>query len=75
MDGDGERWLLEVGPPRSHRWYANASSNIPDELLGALTTAATARSAPRRPPVSVLAYTTATRPTTLPQAALAQRTR
>ncbi len=115
MDGDAERWLLEVGPPGSHRWYATASSNIPDELLGALTTAvadpapafrylrragverlpdqatatptapsplevarvqaATARSTPRRPPTSALAYTTATRPTTLPPAALAQRAR
>ncbi|MEV6209569.1 DUF317 domain-containing protein [Kitasatospora sp. NPDC051914] len=39
MAGTAERWLLEVGPP-GYRWYASASSNIPDHLLGALTTAA-----------------------------------
>ncbi|MFF2142195.1 DUF317 domain-containing protein [Kitasatospora sp. NPDC058190] len=38
MAGDTERWLFEVGPPE-HRWYATASSNVPDQLLGALATA------------------------------------
>ncbi|TQF02024.1 DUF317 domain-containing protein [Kitasatospora acidiphila] len=36
--GDTERWLFEVGPP-GHRWYATATSNLPDHLLQALTTA------------------------------------
>ncbi|MGW3041221.1 DUF317 domain-containing protein [Kitasatospora sp. NPDC001159] len=38
MAGDTERWLFEVGPPE-HRWYATASSGVPDEVLGALATA------------------------------------
>ncbi|MFD7908581.1 DUF317 domain-containing protein [Kitasatospora sp. NPDC059747] len=115
MAGDGERWLFEVGPP-DHRWYAAASSGIPAELLGTLTTAignpgaveryirpshldrlprqaiavpaaptplevsrvqaALAHSAtPPRATASTLAYTTATRPPTAPQRALAGRSR
>ncbi|MFJ8442839.1 DUF317 domain-containing protein [Kitasatospora griseola] len=38
--GDAERWLFEVGPP-GHRWYATATSALPDHLLYALTTAIT----------------------------------
>ncbi|WP_441245271.1 DUF317 domain-containing protein [Kitasatospora sp. McL0602] len=41
MAGDVERWLFEVGPP-SHRWYATATTNLPDHLLDTLTTAVTA---------------------------------
>ncbi|MFD8321403.1 DUF317 domain-containing protein [Kitasatospora purpeofusca] len=40
MAGDVERWLFEVGPP-GHRWYATATSNLPDHLLETLTTAVT----------------------------------
>ncbi|MEV7121186.1 DUF317 domain-containing protein [Kitasatospora griseola] len=40
MSRDAERWLFEVGPP-SRRWYATATSNIPDHLLEALTSAVT----------------------------------
>ncbi|KOV12329.1 hypothetical protein ADK60_31945 [Streptomyces sp. XY431] len=40
MAGDTERWLFEVGPP-SHRWYATATTNLPDHLLDTLTTAVT----------------------------------
>ncbi|MCX4751242.1 DUF317 domain-containing protein [Kitasatospora sp. NBC_01287] len=38
MAGDAERWTVEVGPP-GHRWYATATSNLPDHLLDTLTTA------------------------------------
>ncbi|MEE1786921.1 DUF317 domain-containing protein [Streptomyces sp. SP17BM10] len=40
MAGDSERWMFEVGPA-GHRWYATASSNLPDHLLDTLTTAIT----------------------------------
>ncbi|MER7702393.1 DUF317 domain-containing protein [Kitasatospora sp. NPDC097605] len=36
--GDVERWLFEVGPP-GHRWYATATSDLPDHLLETLTIA------------------------------------
>ncbi|MFF2954076.1 DUF317 domain-containing protein [Kitasatospora sp. NPDC057965] len=38
MAGDVERWLFEVGPP-GHRWYATATSDLPDHLLETLTAA------------------------------------
>ncbi|MFB8171457.1 DUF317 domain-containing protein [Kitasatospora purpeofusca] len=47
MAGDVERWLFEVGPP-GHRWYATATSDLPDHLLETLTTAVTNRAPVQR---------------------------
>ncbi|MFE4826744.1 DUF317 domain-containing protein [Streptomyces sp. NPDC056672] len=40
MTGHQERWLMQAGPP-GDRWYATASSFIPEALVAAINTAIT----------------------------------